>query len=105
MDFDDTNEEAAFRAEVKAFLSTNAELKKPGESFKVPYGGDGLVEVAKEWQAKKAAAGFAGITTPDDYGGRGGTPMQRVIYDQEEANYLTPRGVYEIGLGRILSMK
>ena len=99
MDFDDTNEEAAFRAEVKAFLSANAELKKPGESFKVPYGGDGLVEVAKEWQAKKAAAGFAGITTPEAYGGRGGTAMQRVIYDQEEANYLTPRGVYEIGLG------
>ena len=30
MDFDDTNEEAAFRAEVKAFLSTNAELARPG---------------------------------------------------------------------------
>ena len=53
----------------------------------------------REWQAKKAIAGFAGITTPDAYGGRGGTAMQRVIYDQEEANYLTPRGVYEIGLG------
>ena len=68
MNFDDTNEEAAFRAEVKAFLSANAEYKKPGESFKISYGGDGLVEVAKEWQAKKAAAGFGGITLPEAYG-------------------------------------
>ena len=32
-------------------------------------------------------------------GGQGGTQLQQVIYNQEEANYVTPRGVYEIGLG------
>lgn len=99
MDFEDTPEEAAFRAEVKAFLAANAEPKAPGDVFKIAYGGDGLVEVAKEWQAKKADAGLAGITLPKEYGGRGGTAIQQVIYNQEEANYLTPIGVYEIGLG------
>ena len=99
MDFEDTQEEAAFRAEARAFLDANAERKTPGASFKIPYGGDGLVAAAKEWQAKKAEAGFAGITQPKEYGGRGGTAMERVIYDQEEANYVTPIGVYEIGLG------
>lgn len=99
MDFEDTKEEAAFRAEVRAFLQANATLKTPGAVFEVENGTEGLVKAAKEWQAKKFAAGFAGITLPEDYGGRGGTTMQRVIYDQEEANYLTPYGVYEIGLG------
>jgi len=99
MDFEDTKEEAAFRAEARAFLDANAEPKKPGETFRTPDSVEGLVQVAKTWQAKKAAAGFAGITQPKEYGGRGGTTMEQVIYNQEEANYLTPTGVYEIGLG------
>ena len=99
MDFEDTPEEAEFRAEVRDFLDANAERKAPGASFAIPYGGDGLVTAAKEWQAKKAAAGFAGITQPKEYGGRGGTVIEQVIYNQEEADYVTPIGVYEIGLG------
>ena len=32
---------------------------------------------AKAWQAKKADAGYAGITWPKECGGRGGTPSSR----------------------------
>ena len=99
MDFTDTPEEAEYRAKVRAFLNANAEPKEPGKLFKVAYGQDNLVPVAKEWQVKKFEAGFAGITLPKEYGGQGGTQMQQVIYNQEEAEYLVPRGVYEIGLG------
>ena len=91
MDFSDTREEASFRAEVVAFLSANA------PAFE---GEDGVdVERARAWQAKKAEAGFAAITWPRRFGGRGGTPMQHVIYGQEEAKYKVPGHVYEIGLG------
>ena len=99
MDFKDTPEEASFRAEARTFLDANAERKSPGASFETPDSVDELITAAKAWQAKKAAAGFAGITQPEKYGGRGGTTLERVIYDQEEANYITPIGVYEIGLG------
>lgn len=99
MDFTDTPEEAEYRAKVRAFLDANADRKEPGKLFQVAYGQDNLVPVAKEWQAKKYAAGFAGITMPKEYGGQGGGQMQQVIYNQEESNYLVPRGVYEIGLG------
>ena len=99
MDFKDTPEEASFRAEARTFLDANAERKSPGASFETPDSVDELIIAAKAWQAKKAAAGFAGITQPKKYGGRGGTTLERVIYDQEEANYITPIGVYEIGLG------
>jgi alkylation response protein AidB-like acyl-CoA dehydrogenase len=57
---------------------------------------------AKAWQAKKADAGYAGISWPTDWGGRGGTPIEQVIYDQEEAKYAVPRGLFDIGLGMCL---
>lgn len=99
MDFSDTKEEAEYRARARTWLSENAELKRPGSTFKVKYGADDLVPLAQDWQLKKYAAGYAGITLPKEYGGQGGTQLQQVIYNQEEANYVTPRGVYEIGLG------
>lgn len=99
MDFTDTPEEAEYRAHVRAWLDANAEKRTPGALFQAKYGADDLVPLAREWQAKKYAAGFAGITMAKEYGGQGGTQMQQVIYNQEEAEYVTPRGVYEIGLG------
>jgi alkylation response protein AidB-like acyl-CoA dehydrogenase len=98
MDFSDTPDEAAFRADVTGFLSAHAEpragrLADP-ETVDAAY-----VTRARAWQAKKDEAGFAGITWPKRWGGRGGTPMQQIIYGQEEAKYAVPRGVFEIGLG------
>ncbi len=100
MDFNDTPEEAAFRAEARAFLQANAEPK--GRARPVNFRGDiGAEEVrrAKAWQAKKADAGFAAITWPKQWGGRGASPIMQVIYQQEESNYVVPAGVFEIGLG------
>jgi alkylation response protein AidB-like acyl-CoA dehydrogenase len=101
MDFDDTPQEATFRAEVRAFLAANAERRTPGtaEGYRTSQSAPGAIERAKAWQAKKYAAGFAGITWPKEWGGRGGTPIEQVIYNQEEAHYVVPRGFYEIGLG------
>lgn len=99
MDFSDTPSEAKFRANVRTWLEANAERREPGMVFKSRYGADDLVNLAKSWQAKKHKAGFSGITMPTEYGGRGSGPMEQVIYNQEEAEYVTPRGVYEIGLG------
>jgi alkylation response protein AidB-like acyl-CoA dehydrogenase len=104
MDFEDTKEEAAFRAQVRAFLEANATRREPGvsEGYRTSQAAPGALERAKEWQAKKAAAGYAGITWPKEWGGRGGTPIQQVIYNQEESRYAVPRGFYEIGLGMCL---
>lgn len=100
MDFDDTPVEAAFRTEVRAFLKANASRKDRDRTFR-RYGDVDAAELkrAKEWQAKKAAAGFAGITWQKEWGGRGGTPMQQIIYAQEEADYDVPYNVFLIGLG------
>ena len=100
MDFNDTPDEAAFRAEARAFLAANAEPK--GRARPVlrlgDLGGD-AVQRCKAWQAKKADAGFAAITWPKRFGGREASPILQVIYQQEEDNYAVPRGLFEIGLG------
>jgi alkylation response protein AidB-like acyl-CoA dehydrogenase len=100
MDFNDTPEEAAFRAEARAFLTANAPLKA-GTRPVLRQSGIGAEDVkrCKEWQAKKAAAGFAGLTWPKRFGGKEASPIQQVIYNQEEESYAVPRGLYEIGLG------
>jgi alkylation response protein AidB-like acyl-CoA dehydrogenase len=101
MDFNDTPEEAAFRAEVRAFLDANAERKsdRPVNVDRARRDPAMLVRTAKAWQARKAAAGFAAITWPEAYGGRGLSPIFQVIYNQEEQQFAVPRGVFEIGLG------
>ncbi len=101
MDFNDTPEEAKFRSEVRAWLDANAKPKDPskaraGRSTKSE---QERLERAREWQAKKAEAGYAAITWPKEYGGLGGSSIHSVIYSQEESHFDVPGGFYEIGLG------
>jgi alkylation response protein AidB-like acyl-CoA dehydrogenase len=102
MDFNDTPEEAAFRLEARTWLEANAELKSDNDK-----GGDALgerttpemVKEAQAWQKQKADAGWACITWPVEYGGRGATAIQNVIWNQEESKFRTPPNVFGIGLG------
>ena len=97
MDFDDSPQEADYRAKAKAWLEENAaEYKNPPPPDLSER--DNIVR-AKEWQAKKAAGGYAAITWPTEFGGAGGTPMEKVIYEQEEGSYYLPPNVFTIGLG------
>ena len=104
MDFSDTRDEAAFRTDARAWLAKNAEPKRGAfETWDAHYRDekDALAR-AKDYQKRKADAGFAGITWPKEYGGRGGTPIEQVIWSQEEGEYIAPRGYFEIGLGMIM---
>jgi len=101
MDFEDTPEEAAFRAEVHAWLADNA---TPARNDQADYLGLGdsrdVMAGAKAWQAKKAAKGYARIAWPKEAGGLGGTAIQQAIYNQEEAKFDVPdTRMFAIGLG------
>ncbi len=92
MDFNDTAEEADYRARARGWLETNvAEHKAQGHA-------DDMA-AARAWQARKAAAGYAQITWPREWGGGGGTPIQSVIFGQEEARHPVQYGYFTIGLG------
>ena len=102
MDFNDTPEEAAFRAEARAWLDANAELRNPDDPPADVLGeraGSELIQAAQAWQKKKAEAGWACLTWPKEYGGRGATAIQSVIWNQEEQRYRTPPNIFGIGLG------
>ena len=78
MDFEDTPEEAAFRAEARAWLSANAPT--PEEARKMGRETTNEAEAlkrAKAWQAKKADSNWACLHWPKEFGGRGATPIQR----------------------------
>ncbi|HUD59946.1 MAG TPA: acyl-CoA dehydrogenase family protein [Acetobacteraceae bacterium] len=100
MDFEDSAEEAAFRAEARAFLEANAERRKPGavEGYRRGQDAPGAMERAKSFQRRKADAGFVGIHWPKEWGGRGGTQIQNVIYNQEEAQFDVLSGIFGIGI-------
>ena len=101
MDFNDTPQEAEFRAKCRAWLEANAELKtKKTNSVKnMNVGNKSLLEAAAEWQKKKYDAGWAMIHWPKEFGGIGATPIERIIWAQEESKFNVPKGIYEIGLG------
>ncbi len=98
MDFNDTKDEADFRAEARAFLGQHLDPK--GEKpLRQRIDGKEFMRRAKEWQALKAKNGYAQITWPKEIGGRGGTSMQQVIWNQEEGKFDAPTGPFTIGLG------
>ena len=101
MDFNDTPQEAEFRAKCRAWLEDNAELKtkKTNSAKNINVGNKSLLEAAAEWQKKKYDAGWAMIHWPKEFGGIGATPIERIIWAQEESKFNVPKGVYEIGLG------
>ena len=92
MDFEDSVEEAAFRAEARAWLEAN--VPDPADWADL-----GEVEAAKMWQKRKYDGGWACIRWPTEYGGRGGDAIQQVIWGQEEAKFKTPPSVFSIGQG------
>ena len=59
---------------------------------------DGLEE-AKKWQKTKAEHGWACLMWPQEYGGRGASPIENVIWGQEEGVYTKLSGTFIIGQG------
>lgn len=98
MDFNDSPEEAEFRAEAQMFLAQHLELKTAA-AIRGSEARKNMLQHAKNWQKVKAENRFAQIAWPEEIGGRGGTPMQQVIWNQEEAKFDAPTGPFAIGLG------
>ncbi|HZV10810.1 MAG TPA: acyl-CoA dehydrogenase family protein, partial [Novosphingobium sp.] len=85
------------------WLDTHAHPRRSREdAFGAGLDPAAYLAAARAWQAGKAAAGYAAITWPQAMGGRGGTPAQQAIYDEEEARFLVPGHVFEVSLGTAL---
>lgn len=106
MDFDDTPEEAAFRAGTRAWLAANAVAKgEPGDFSAGAFAGEiapeEYVKRCRWWQGQLHDAGYAGISWPREFGGQGGRPIQEAIFAEEQAKWGVSVGVFAVAHGMV----
>ncbi len=92
-----TDRNVAYRQQAREWLSEHA----PSYSGSVR---DGLsveddLALGKRWQRLKAESGFAAITLPQEYGGAGGTEVEKAIFSEEEMRFDLPTAYFSISLG------
>ena len=89
MDLNYSAEEERFRDEVRAWLAAN--LPKDGESlYNDSEKMDEWMAFLKSWQRKLYDAGWSGISWPKEYGGRGATIIEELIFTEEMARARAP---------------
>jgi len=91
-------EDEAFRDEVRAWLAANlvgefAELRGRGGSGDM----EGAVEGRRRWERLLASAGWTCLGWPREYGGRGATLMQEVVFNEEYVRARAPGRLGHIG--------
>src|SRR3989304_5832227 len=60
---------------------------------------DEAQQFTRWWHKKLHDAGYVGIAWPKEYGGRGATIMEQVIFNEEMAKHHAPGGVGGLGIG------
>ncbi|MCU1623811.1 MAG: acyl-CoA dehydrogenase protein [Frankiales bacterium] len=98
MDLTFSKEDEDFRSEFRSWLDTNLPAQMRTVDWWRPKSEAEQFQIRRDWEAKKAAAGFCGIQWPTEYGGRGGSPTMKAIYDEEMAKAHAPRTVNPLGL-------
>ena len=91
MDLTLSPSEQEFRDELRAWLEEN----HPGEE---PQGDEEGFEFRREWQRKLHKQGYAGLSWPKEYGGRGATVIEQAIFGEEIARAKAPQPVNVLGL-------
>ncbi len=104
-DVDDSHDQAAFRARLRAWLDANAKPKAHEAAPLSVMGGyrddSAGIEEAKRWQATLADAGWAAIHWPAEHGGRDASAIESMILSDELARYDVPDTIFAIGVAMI----
>jgi len=101
MDFNDSPDEAAFRAEARAWLSSHAPANEltPGET--IPDTEE--AQRGRAWLRELYEGGWSGLAFPTALGGRGLSGGEAAIFADEEGKYHLPKGPFtSIGTGMAL---
>ncbi len=98
MDLSDSAADAQFRTDFRAWLDANLPGQWRSADFWMHTSPNDSFDLRREWEAQKARDGFAGISWPKEFGGRGGTPSMKAIYDEEMAKADAPATVNTLGL-------
>lgn len=90
MDFRDSPEQAAFRAELRSWLETNLPADWEGIDRGHSNRDEDKASFLRDLQARMAADRWVAIHWPADVGGRDATPMEVAIYNEEMARARVP---------------
>lgn len=100
MDFSYPAEVEQFRGELRDWLSTN--LTDELVAARRPSGrDDAAFEMLRAWSATMADAGWAAVSWPREYGGRGATVLEQLVYTEETTRARAPMPLNVIGLNNI----
>jgi alkylation response protein AidB-like acyl-CoA dehydrogenase len=100
VDFSYPQEAEQFRKELRAWLS--AHLTKEVIDSGANRGTDeGAFETLRGWNATMADAGWAAVSWPQEYGGRGATPVEQLVYAEETTRARVPPPLNIIGINNI----
>jgi len=84
VNFEDSPQEAQYRATVRAWIAANAPDMSGLSAEERRNWHPAHKEIARQWQAIKAEAGYACISWPKEWGGAGGSSIEEAIFNQEE---------------------
>ena len=97
MDFNYSPEQEAYRRRVRAWLDANQPPPRTDEA-RARINEDLLWERKKRWHRQLYAGGWIGLSWPREYGGRGATFIEQVIYQQELARLNLSGGINVLGI-------
>jgi alkylation response protein AidB-like acyl-CoA dehydrogenase len=83
--------EEAFREELREWLVDN----HPGDE---PTGDEAAFQFRRDWQRRLNQAGWAGVSWPKDYGGRGATLIEQAIFNEEVVRQRLPSVANVLGI-------
>lgn len=99
MDLNLTPNEQQFRNDFRAWL--NANLPEEWQGGTNSENREDYLEYLRDWQRKLYEGGWAGISWPKEYGGRGATLMEQAIFQEELARANAPQLIGTIGLSLV----
>ena len=101
MNLDDSPDEAAYRARVRAWIAAHAGDIAVRAGYHRPWSDDHRA-LAREWQAIKADGGYACLSWPEGWGGAGGSAIEEAIFNQEELRAGLRFTYYMVGLQMLI---
>jgi alkylation response protein AidB-like acyl-CoA dehydrogenase len=98
MDFRLSAAEEAFRNELRAWLDTHVPADFDPDRFEFGMTADERFEWQLGWHRGLHAGGWVGLHWPREYGGRGATLMEQVVFSEELARRRLPAGANLLGI-------
>jgi len=101
VNFDFAPGEEAFRAEVRAWLAAHLPPGLAGRTFSGSRPDGEHLEAHRRWQRQLHEAGYVGMDWPVEFGGRGASLLEQVIFYEELARAQAPPPLNRGGLSML----